>query len=543
LQGSRLSSWWRDRRAQLGQREAIAFGLLTLAALALWLSALGNLPLRDWDEGSHATIAREIYRTGHWLHPTRFGAPYWNKPPLGHWLVAASYALHGGVSEAAARRPLALLTALGVPLLYALGRELFAMRRPAFLGAAVYLTLLPVARHGRLVMLDGLANTLFVALLLCLARSRRQPPWALGIGLALGAIALTKSALFLALGAIAGLWVLLGRDWALVRNPWGWLGLLLGGGGVAAWYGAQVLHYGATFWEVHWQMQAFDRVSQAVEGNRGAPWYYLVELLKYAWPWLLFWPGGLWLAWQQRQQAWAKLVLGGSALFLSTISLMGTKLPWYAMPLYPLLALAAGAQLAHLGQQARYSRWWMVPFLLMALAGGAGFGYFAIAEPEPPLLALAFVLFVTMTAAALQVGRGDRRFIATLLAGSYLCLGLLMQSSVWLWELNESFPAPPVGALIRQATPPDAIIYASFPYHRPSVEFYGDRRVIPAGGPELLKQWRAGHYILVDRPTLDWLNLPEPDLRGEAVGFTLLAPEVQAVQGFPPQPLASVPPD
>ncbi|NJL00969.1 MAG: glycosyltransferase family 39 protein [Spirulinaceae cyanobacterium SM2_1_0] len=512
---------WRDR-------ETLALLLLTLAAIALWLGALDNLPLRDWDEGSHAMTAREVYRTGRWLHLTLFDSPYWNKPPFAYWLIAASYALHGAVTEWSARFPLAFTTALGVPLLYGLGREIFSHRWPALLSAATYLTLLPVVRHGRLVMLDGLVNTLFIFLLFCLARSRRQPPWALGIGLALGAITLTKSVLVLALWAIAGLWVLLNRDWALFRNLWAWLGLLLGAGSVAAWYIAQGLHYGPIFWEVHLQAQGLNRLSEAVEGNRGAPWYYLLELGKYAWPWLLFWPGGLWLAWQQRQQAWASLVLGGSVLFLVTISLMGTKLPWYVMPLYPLFALAVGAKLAQFWQHPPTRRLWALPFGLLALGGLVGCGYFVLAEPQPVLMAMAIALVLVMSIVAVQVWRRDRRFIATLLAGSYFCLGLFFQSSAWVWELNEAFAAPPVGALLRTATPARTVVYASFAYNRPSVEFYGDRRVIAAGGPELVTQRQAGHYILVDAPTFAWLDLENPTILGEAAGFRLLAPAESA---------------
>jgi 4-amino-4-deoxy-L-arabinose transferase-like glycosyltransferase len=37
----------------------ILLGILFLA-LTLWLVGLGNLPLRDWDEGTYAMVGREI---------------------------------------------------------------------------------------------------------------------------------------------------------------------------------------------------------------------------------------------------------------------------------------------------------------------------------------------------------------------------------------------------------------------------------------------------------------------------------------------------
>jgi 4-amino-4-deoxy-L-arabinose transferase-like glycosyltransferase len=51
------------------------FLVFLIAALVLWGISLGNVPLRDWDEGTRALVAREIYRTGNWLYPTLQGNP------------------------------------------------------------------------------------------------------------------------------------------------------------------------------------------------------------------------------------------------------------------------------------------------------------------------------------------------------------------------------------------------------------------------------------------------------------------------------------
>ncbi len=52
---------------------------LLVASLVLWLMFLGNLPLRDWDEGTYAIVAREIYRTGNWVYPTIQGDSFFIK--------------------------------------------------------------------------------------------------------------------------------------------------------------------------------------------------------------------------------------------------------------------------------------------------------------------------------------------------------------------------------------------------------------------------------------------------------------------------------
>ncbi|HEY9652669.1 MAG TPA: glycosyltransferase family 39 protein [Coleofasciculaceae cyanobacterium] len=501
-----------------------------VAALFLWGIALGNVPLRDWDEATRALVAREIYRTGNWLYPTLQGQPYLLKPPLMDWLIALSYKI-GGVGEFTTRLPGAVLTACGVPLLYLLARELFREQLPAIFSAGVYLTLLPVVRHGRLAMLDGMAVSFFLLSLLCLLKSYLDRRWALGVGFGLGLIAFTKGLLMIPLGAIAVIFLLITRQFLILRNAYFWLGIILGNLPVVAWYIAQWQHYGTTFLQVHFQGQGLERISEGVEGNSAPAWYYLLELLKYTWPWLLFWPGGLYLAWKKRRTHWGILILLGTVGYLGIISLMRTKLPWYIMPLYPFFTLAVAVQLSQLWQKNnKYPQIlaWLLGFIAVAAVGGCT--YFIVADPQPVLIIMALVVMLMMGLAAWQVKQNNRTFIPILLLGMYLTLGLLMASTSWLWELNEAFPVKPVAALIRQKTELGAIVYTSFGYRRPSLDFYSDRRVVPADRVKLQQLWSTRPYLLLDGSTLEILNLPGSVSLGMAEGFTLVAPRTKATQ-------------
>jgi len=466
------------------------------------------------------------------------------------WLIALSYKLFG-VQEFSTRLPGAFFTACGVPLLYLVGRELFrdralrgavrvceavaaegekASRRegnriPAIFAASVYLTLLPVVRHGRLAMLDGMAVSFFLLLLLCLLKSREDRRWSLGVGLGLGLIVLTKGLLAVPLGAIAFGFLLADRQLTLLKSPYLWLGIVLGSLPVLAWYAAQWQHYGTAFLQVHFQSQGLERLSQSVDGHTGPPWYYLLELLKYGWPWLLFWPGGLYLAWQKRDTSWGCLVLIGTVGYLGTVSLMRTKLPWYIMPAYPFVALAVAAQLTQLWQnRQRYPLILAGFFSFLAVVGLAGCVYFILAEPEPVLIVMGVVVAITMGLAAWRIKQNNPSFITILLIGMYLTLALLMTSNVWIWELNEAFPVKPVAALIREQTPPKATIYTSFAYRRPSLDFYSDRAVIPAPPPALQQLSSTQAYLLLDGATLGTLQLRDRVSLGTAEGFTLVAP-------------------
>jgi len=499
-------------------------GLLT-AALVLWCVSLGDLPLRDWDEGYYAIVSRDMYRSGNWLYPTYLGQPFLLKPPLMYWLVALSYHL-GGVHEFTTRLPLALLSAAGVPLLYLLGREIFPQRLPSLLAALVYLTLLPVVRHTRLAMLDGTIITLLLLLLLCLLRTRWQRRWAVGVGICLGLIALTKGIIVLLLGAIAAAFTLANRQLAILKNQYFWLGLLLGSVPVFAWYYAQWRHYGEIFLQVHFQAQGFDRISQAVWGNSGSYWYYFIELLKYGWPWLLFWPGGLYLTWQKRDTPWGMLVLLGTLIYLGAISVMRTKLPWYIMPLYPFFALAVAAQLADFWENSRrYPGIIAGIFSLFCAASLGGLAYLYLVERQLVLVIMGVVVALTMGLAAWLVSQHNRGFIPILFVGTYLALWLLMSSQSWIWELNEAFRVKPVATLIREKTKPGVAVYTSFAYGRPSLDFYSDRQIISQDPTTLQQLWSTQPYLLLDQPTLDTLELSNSMSLGTAEGFTLVAPK------------------
>ena len=498
------------------------FGLL-LASLILWLIGLGNLPLRDWDEGTYAIVAREIYRTGNWLYPTIQGDPFLLKPPLMQWLIAICYHI-GGVQEFTTRFPGAFLTALGVPLLYLIGRLAFRENLPALFSALVYLTLLPVVRHGRLAMLDGMTISFFLLLLFCVLKARHDKKYALGIGFYLGLITLTKGMLVVVLAGIAGLFILANKQLALLKNPFLWIGMLLGNFPAIAWYFAQWQHYGDIFLQVHFQSQAFDRLGKAVEGNTGPVWYYLLEVIKYGFPWLLFLPGGLYLSWKNRDTAWGCLTLIGTIVYFAIVSLMGTKLPWYIMPVYPFLALAIGANLSYIWQGGKFrSKFLMGFFGFLVIVGLAGCVYFIMFDKQPLLIVMSIILAIIMVIISWLINQHNRQFISVLFTGMYLVLALLMSSQSWIWELNEKFPVVPVATLIKDNVPPGTQIYTSFPDSRPSLDFYSDCKIIPASIADLQDKFVHKSYLLVDNETLEKMNLKQSKIIGAAKGFNLIA--------------------
>lgn len=107
-------------------RRAPSRGLLLvfLAVLTAPFWDLGH-PLWEVDDARYAEIPREMHERGDWLTPSLNYVDYVEKPPLIYWLSAASYSIFG-VSEGAARLPLALLAAAGILGVWWLGSWLYS---------------------------------------------------------------------------------------------------------------------------------------------------------------------------------------------------------------------------------------------------------------------------------------------------------------------------------------------------------------------------------------------------------------------------------
>ena len=503
--------------------------ILLICALILWTIGLGNVALRDWDEATRALVAREMYRTGNWLHLTIYDKPYMLKPPLMIWLIALSYKL-GGISEFTSRFLPAIITACGVPLIYLIGNEIFEFNNTSpqkipiisVFSALVYLTLLPVVRHGRLAMMDGMIVTFWLISIYCLLKSKSNKIFSLGVGISLACIALTKGVLVLLLGFILIIFVIVNRDWKLWKSFYLWFGLSLGFMIVFPWYFLQYQKYGETFIQIHFQSQGFNRLSNAVEGNTGSIFYYVIELLKYTIPWLFFFPSGLILSWKNKDKIWGNLILIGLIIYLATISFMGTKLPWYIIPIYPFFAWAVGAKLAQIWQEKIYPQWLIFVFYFLSILMLGGIVYFIFSDPQLLLIIMAIILSLTFAIAAWFIQNKNRRFIPTLFIGLYISLAFLMSSTSWNWELNETFAAKPVGELINKFTPAQTIVYTSFSYQRPSLNFYSDRKIIPADINNLKTLLQQDNYLLINSDILEKLNLTNYNILGESEKFILI---------------------
>ncbi|MEQ9550727.1 MAG: glycosyltransferase family 39 protein [Coleofasciculus sp. G3-WIS-01] len=428
----------RIRSTQRWVERMWVFSLL-LAALLLFCINLDSPPLLNGGEQTVNQVARELSSTPwaswQWFYPTFGDQSYVEEPPLLYWLIALAYKT-GNDSTLMTRLPTALLSVLSIPLFYGIGREIFPSRQNALFSSFIYLTVLPVVQYGRLAILDSTVLCFVMLMMVCLLRSRRDFRWSLGAGIGFGLICLTQGIglgfVLLAIGFIFIAW----DTPRLLRSGYWWLGWVLGIIPALVWYTLPLV-YSQGFLTANLVKESLQPFWHSVEINRilKSDYDYLLELLKFSVPWLLFWSYGLGLAWNNRNWGWAKFVLVWTGVYGGAVCLMAFPLPEYSLPLYPALALAGGAQLTavwNLPRSQSYPRLWLFGLSFMCLGAIASTIYLVLEASQSLFPVVSSSVALTLAGAAILVARRDLQFIFILFWGMYVSLLLLMTSSHWI---------------------------------------------------------------------------------------------------------------
>jgi len=409
-------------------------------------AGIGGHSLWSPDEPTGAAIGRAMLESGDFVVPRLNGEPFLEKPPL-YWWVQVQGFRWLGFSNAAARLPSALFSALTLLVAYALGRRLGGPRQGLLAAVVLATTLLFVQNSGRVVVDPALM--FFTALahlgfaMLIAPRSAAETRGArLFIAAALSLGFLAKGVVALGLGAGPPVLFLLaarrGRAWrelallaaaslplfALVVAPWVWaLYRFAGWPAVQEWLinntvGRTVPHAGG------------------VRFGHSQPWgYYLGVAPAVLLPWILALPAmlraGVWRPGGADSET-RRLLLATVGLGILMLSAAATKRELYLLPLLPAWSACVAWWLAGIGEGGAGRSWDRQTLrTLLGFAAGLSFLLGAIAlwiewAPRlPDSLALA--------RASLSGERVERFGLAALIAGVAL-LALLVRR----WQ------APPV---------------------------------------------------------------------------------------------------
>jgi dolichol-phosphate mannosyltransferase len=369
------------------------------------------------------------------LVPYYRAEPFFDKPPLTYWLMAAAFDAFG--FGAGAARVVPAVSALLVLLATLwLGSVLFD-RRTAWVGALVLATTGAFLAFGRVAMSDmllALWTTLAMAVGVRAARGGAPAAWPLALGLALGLGFLTKGPIALLLPGLGLLWLAWTRRASLPRPrplyaALGAVGFVVVAG---AWFVLVQRRLGWGPLEHFFLRENLQRFAASTYDAQRPFWFYLTAYLAEGAPWSLFFPLAAFHAWRRApRDEGSRFLLVWLALALAPLSLSRGKIDYYLLPLYPAASLVVARFFLTVPWQARERGWARVVLALAAVAlAGVPTVLFLVPAPWAPArtaLAAMALLFAAAAGAALWTAARPEpaRALGTLAAASALVIGCL----------------------------------------------------------------------------------------------------------------------
>ncbi len=290
---------------------------------------MGAVGLLGPDEPRYASIGREMAASGDFVTPRLWGEPWFEKPALLYWVVAAGYRAGLG-TDVAPRLPIAVLSCLFLCAYYLLLRRLLDDRAALF-ATAILATSAAWLAFSHVAVTDLPLAVCFSAAVLTALQPGRRP--LLAAGVLLGLAMLAKGLVPVVLSAPL-LWFLRRR----------WRGLLVFYSAAlltaAPWYAAVTMRNGASFWNEFLWKHHFDRFATEALQHQQPFWFYVPVMAGALFPWT---PLLALIRWKGLPHAGVNRVLLAMAAFgFLFFSASTNKLPGYLLPLLPLVCAVMG---------------------------------------------------------------------------------------------------------------------------------------------------------------------------------------------------------
>jgi 4-amino-4-deoxy-L-arabinose transferase-like glycosyltransferase len=343
-------------RASLDRWDLLAIGVLLLLWFCLLVMNYEAVPLQIWDEARIANYALEMVQSGNWLVPLYAYVPDHAsvKPPLLVWQMALLMWL-GLPPLLAVRMPtmLAALATLGTiwsVCRYALCDRVAAVIAGVLLISSRYYADIHVARTGDYdVLLSFFTLVYALTFWISIEQDRNlKTTWLAISAITFFLAVMTKgTAGFFALAGLFVFSLVTGRLPTLLANFHVWLLALLALLLCAAYYGSREL-YDPGFLQAVWYSEISGRFFEVSEGNTAGPRFYIHLLLRTFEPGIILLPFVTLtiLRGDPRRRSMAMLCLMCAATILVVLTTSQTKIYWYATPILPFLAIAAGLGIA-----------------------------------------------------------------------------------------------------------------------------------------------------------------------------------------------------
>ncbi|RIA55340.1 ArnT family glycosyltransferase [Dichotomicrobium thermohalophilum] len=427
-----------------------AASALILLCLALYLPGFVDMPVTDRDEGRFVQATTQMLETGDFIDIRFQDEPRYQKPVGIYWLQSISASVFGDLDQREIwtyRVPSLLGAIVAVLALWWAARPLFG-REVALIAAALLAAVVTMNLEARIAKSDGAliaAIALMQGALMRIYLVRQPLSQAVGlaalfwISLAVGILIKGPIAPAVAAVTIVALIFFGGaRDWLRrLHAPWG-IPLLLTV--TLPWFIAIGVISEGQFYALSLGKDFGAKLQSGQETHWGPPGYYFILFWWTFWPAALVATGGaaIWL-WRNRTLRRAAFLLAWIIPYWLVIEAVPTKLPHYALPIYPAVALAAAwvlhTQTAHGIVPIRTYKqaallWLVIGVLQVAVFAGALWLF----ETPPSLLAVLLAAVFAVTAPLTALAMRRRAFHAG------LALALISAITAYAGIIGEVLP-------------------------------------------------------------------------------------------------------
>src|SRR6266436_1009983 len=331
---------WINREQQLSIEDLVnsrlrAVATVTLMWAVIYLPALGSIAIKG-EEGRRILPAIRMLETGNFIVPQVGSNPYYRKPPLVNWVVAASFKISGVRNEWTARLP-SVLAVLAVAMAFVTIARPSLGPKGSIVAALIWMTNIGMIEKGRLIEIEALYVSLCgLAIIFWLSFwDQKKSPWLIWtpasviLGIGLLAKGPTHLVFFYAI-LLAVLWHT--KDWRLLFHPAHFVGLAIMLAIPAAW---AIPFVQRTTTDV-----AVDKWSAQLTGRlRGIDFKFfswiqnIPRSLMYFLPWVLLFPFARFSKFHdEAQRRLAPALAWGIAMSFLAVNLAPGAVARYSMP-------------------------------------------------------------------------------------------------------------------------------------------------------------------------------------------------------------------
>lgn len=340
------------------ERLASSDAVLIVLLLVTCFFRLGELPLAEMDDITHAVMGKAILVTGDWFTMHEGLQVSFLKPPLYFWLEAVLFKTFS-VSDYWARFPGAVCGFITLLLSYRIG-GLVAGRKAAFWAIILLCTSTFFMKSSRRAMLD-----IPVTMALCLGiwafikaefDGRRHFYLLAGLSMAIGFYFKGVQGLYLA--GVVALFLTVTGGFTKLFNPWLLAGLVLCVAFIGAWTYPQYLHNGAEF--LYSQSGIGPIVNRGIASKTNHFYIPFIKLFGvFIWtPLSLF---GIWAAYKQNNPSLERraiiLLLCWIVVVMGALSVSKAFYLRYLLPVFVPFAIFGGIAMERLLSRYNHAQW------------------------------------------------------------------------------------------------------------------------------------------------------------------------------------------